>query len=130
MNRLIDTGNPAHLDFWKTKAEANGGLLATYEGSVAPDGLFAASNAHSERLREVVYTILPARLQAENAEADFHVVAWLTRIAATSGATGKADVTSALEKRFGAALPANVKTFLDKWTPKESWSKVYSAAIH
>lgn len=104
--------------------------MRIYEGSASPDKFYAASQAHFDKLREVIYEILPKQLKEENAEADFHVVAWLTRIATTSGATDGSQVISSLENRFGAPLPASVKAYLEKWVAKESWSKVYAGGLH
>ncbi|KAF9044887.1 hypothetical protein BDZ89DRAFT_1099705 [Hymenopellis radicata] len=119
LNRLVaDPAAAKYADFYKAKLEGNGFLL----------NFFEVSQAHFEKLRALIYEILPKQLQAENGEADFHVVAWLTRIAATSGGTSAGDAVEAIEKSFGAPLPPTVKSFFTKWIPRDSWKTVYGTA--
>src|SRR6266852_5452468 len=54
---------------------------------------------------------------------DFHVGAWIARIAFVSGAQ-KSEGWSALEKIFGP-LPENVKAYWTAWIGRDSWVKAY-----
>ncbi len=129
LNRLVaDPAAAKYADFYKAKLEDNGFLLNIYEGTAPPEKFFEASQAHFEKLRALIYEILPKQLQEENGEADFHVVAWLTRIAATSGGTGSGDAVEAIEKSFEAPLPPTVKSFFTKWIARDSWKTVYGTA--
>ena len=61
---------------------------------------------------------------------DFHVGAWITRIAFVSGAQKSEEGLSALEKRFGP-LPENVKAYWTAWIGRDSWVKAYPEnALH
>lgn len=74
LNRLLaDPAASKYADFYKAKSAGNGGLLSIYEGSTAPEEFYATSQAHFERVRALIYEILPKQLKQENAEADFHV---------------------------------------------------------
>lgn len=58
---------------------------------------------------------------------DYHVCAWLTRVAASVGAKSKDDSLVALEKAFGEPILPKVVSYWGAWTERPSWAKVYSA---
>ncbi|KAK0505865.1 hypothetical protein EDD18DRAFT_1342217 [Armillaria luteobubalina] len=133
-----DPANSRHASFYSAKLAGNGALLDIYTGTNKdPAAFYAQSQAHFDSLKTYLYTVLPTVLPAQGfiagatpGEADFHVAAWLTRIATTSGATGAADVVESLEKSFGAPLPESVKRYTQAWIARDSWKKVYAGGLH
>lgn len=55
---------------------------------------------------------------------DYHVGAWLARIAYVVGAQKSDEGISALEKTFGP-IPEKVKVYWTAWTARDSWVKAY-----
>ncbi|KAI0282030.1 hypothetical protein BC826DRAFT_1066882 [Russula brevipes] len=55
---------------------------------------------------------------------DFHVAAWLARIAFLLGAQKSEEGVAALEKTFGT-LPEKVKVFWAAWIARDSWVQAY-----
>jgi hypothetical protein len=55
---------------------------------------------------------------------DYHVGAWLARIATLLGAEKSEGGVSALEKGFGP-LPEKVKAYWAAWIARDSWVKAY-----
>jgi len=56
---------------------------------------------------------------AEPGVDDFHVAAWLARIASVVGAQKSEEGVSALEKRF-RPIPQEVEVFRDAWIKRDS----------
>ncbi|KAK0465390.1 uncharacterized protein EV420DRAFT_1514141 [Desarmillaria tabescens] len=133
-----DPANSRHAAFYNEKLAGNGALLDIYTGANKdPADFYAQSQAHFDSLKTYLYTVLPTVLPAEGfiagatpGEADFHIAAWLTRIAATSGAISAADATESLEKNFGAPLPESVRSYARAWIARDSWKKVYAEGLH
>ncbi|KAF7339894.1 GST N-terminal domain-containing protein [Mycena venus] len=63
-------------------------------------------------------------------EDDFHVAAWLTRIAATTGAKSVDDPLTSMEDAYGALVPSKVTAYWGVWIAKPSWKKVYAYVLH
>lgn len=55
---------------------------------------------------------------------DYHVGAWLARIAMLLGAEKSEGGVSALENRFGAQ-PEKIKAYWAAWIARDSWVKAY-----
>jgi len=104
-------------------------------GGRAPDeakqGFFKRSTALWDAIKDFIIVTLPAAIDqgpfiggAEPGVDDFHVAAWLARVASVVGAKKSDEGVSALEKRFGP-IPQKVKGFWQAWTERDSWAKVY-----
>jgi len=63
-------------------------------------------------------------------EADFHLAAWLARIALLCGSGNTAMGKEMLEKELGQKLPERVATYWDAWAGRESWGRVYADGLH
>ena len=92
-------------DFYAKKLEGNGGILKIYKGDAPSADFFATSTGHWQNIVAYVLNDLPEILPAsgfiggaEPGEDDFHVGAWLTRVAWVCGATNDAEGYKALEK--------------------------------
>jgi hypothetical protein len=129
-----------YKDFYVNKLAGIGHVLSIYK-SKAPDhvknGFFEQSKAHWDALRTFILDILPAHLPnnefiggPEPGEDDFHVAAWLVRIAAASGAEKPEQGLKELEKEVGKPIPEKVATYWNAWAQRESWKKVYQGGLH
>ena len=63
-------------------------------------------------------------------EDDFHVAAWLARIAATLGGDAGKDGVHALEKELGVPVPDKVANYWAAWSERESWKITYREGLH
>ena len=63
-------------------------------------------------------------------EDDFHLGAWLTRIAAVSGAQKPEEAAEKLAASFGAPVPERVLAYWDAWVVRPSWKEVYDGGCH
>ncbi|KAJ7102211.1 hypothetical protein B0H15DRAFT_318733 [Mycena belliarum] len=126
--------------FYETKLAQNGGMLAIVTGKAPEEhkaGFFAKSQAHFDSVKGAVLEVLPGFLPASGfiggevpGEDDFHVGAWLARIAATCGAKSADDAPAAFEKAYGAPVPASVAAYWGAWTARPSWKTVYASGLH
>ena len=111
-------------------------MNAIYQLKVPADGqaaFFARSQVHWDRVRVALFTMFPAFLTAApfvsgdaHGEDDFHLMAWLTRIASLVGATTGEEWPRAFEKVYGVALPEAV---VEYWIVRPSWKKVYANGL-
>jgi len=97
----------------------------------AKQDFFAKSTALWDGIKEFIIVTLPGAIAdgpfiagAEPGVDDFHVAAWLARIASVVGAQKSDEGVSALEKRFGP-IPQKVKVLWDAWIKRDSWVKAY-----
>ncbi|KAF7319917.1 GST N-terminal domain-containing protein [Mycena kentingensis (nom. inval.)] len=137
---LADPEAAPFKDFLEAKKVQNGGMLAVVKGTApteAKAGFFAQSQAHFDRVKSAVLELLPGFLPdsgfiggAVPGEDDFHVGAWLTRIAATVGAKSAEDALTAFEKEYGTPVPGKVAEYWRAWTARPSWQKVYADGLH
>ncbi|KAF7339896.1 GST N-terminal domain-containing protein [Mycena venus] len=107
--------------FYEPKKTENDGLLALFTGKASEEhkaGFFASSQAHFDRVKGAVFEVLPGFLPDSGfidgeapGDDDFHVVGWLTRIAASTGATSADDGLATMEAAYGAPVPAKVATY-------------------
>ncbi|KAJ7357076.1 hypothetical protein DFH08DRAFT_912120 [Mycena albidolilacea] len=135
-----DPGAEPYKAFYETKKGQNGGLLAIVTGKAPAEhkaGFFANSQKHFEAVKSAVLEILPGALPDSGfvggevpGEDDFHLGAWLTRIAATTGAMSADDALAAFEKAYGVPPPAKVASYWGAWTARPSWKKVYAGGLH
>ncbi|KAL1690410.1 hypothetical protein GGG16DRAFT_55812 [Schizophyllum commune] len=129
--------------FYEEKKKANGGLLAIFQGKVpaeTKEGFFKTSQAHFENVKKYLYEVLPKHLPssssgpflggAQPGEDDFHLGAWLTRIAAVSGAQKPEEAAEKLAASFGAPVPKEVLAYWDAWVVRPSWKEVYEGGCH
>ncbi|KAJ7783466.1 hypothetical protein DFH07DRAFT_864483 [Mycena maculata] len=125
--------------FYETKLAQNGGMLAIAKGTAPPEHkelFFKRSEEHSANIKAALLEVLPGALPdsgfiggAVPGEDDFHVGAWLTRIAATTGAKSSGDAVAAIETAYGA-VPAKVAAYWEAWTARPSWQAVYAGGLH
>ncbi|KAJ7139837.1 hypothetical protein C8R44DRAFT_606389 [Mycena epipterygia] len=129
-----------HKDFYEAKLAQNGGMLAVVTGKAPAEhkaGFFAKSQDHFDTVKTAVFEVLPGFLPTSGfiggerpGEDDFHVGAWLTRIAATVLAKSSDDALAAFETAYGAPVPAKVAAYWGAWTARPSWKKVYAGGLH
>jgi len=93
---------------------------------------FARSQTAYETARKFVLETLPTAIHegpfiagASPGEDDFHVGAWLFRVARSGGASKGSEGIAALEKWFGEPVSDKVKTLWNEWVKRESWKTVY-----
>jgi len=110
------------------------GLDALLSGN-APDhakqGFYAASTALWASIKVFTVEALPAAItqgpfiSGETPGVDdYHVGAWIARIAFLLGAQKSDEGISALEKTFGP-MPEKVKVYWSAWIVRDSWVKAY-----
>ncbi|KAJ4486353.1 hypothetical protein J3R30DRAFT_3655536 [Lentinula aciculospora] len=121
-----------HKSFYDGKIASNGEFLALYQGKAPKDEFFSQSYAHFNNIATffkenlVSYLPLSGFIGGEIPdEDDYHLGAWLTRIAASLGAKNKDDAISAFEKGFKGPVPAPIVSYWRAWTERASWIKVY-----
>jgi len=126
--------------FYEAKISGNGNLLAIYQAKV-PDhvknGFFESSKQHWENLRVFIKETLPGYLPESGfiggerpGEDDFHVAAWLARIAATLGGDAGKDGVKVLEKELEGPVPNKVANYWAAWSERESWKVTYREGLH
>ncbi|KAJ6577504.1 hypothetical protein B0H19DRAFT_1120164 [Mycena capillaripes] len=118
-------GAEPYKAFYQVKLAQNGEMLAIISGRASEQdkaAYFAKSQAHFDSVKNAVFEI--------PGEDDFHVGAWLTRIAALNGAKSSDDAVVAMGAAFGKLVPGKVVAYWDVWTGKSSWKKVYANGLH
>ncbi|KZP16757.1 hypothetical protein FIBSPDRAFT_865507 [Athelia psychrophila] len=133
-----------HKDFYDSKIQGNGHVLSIYQSKTSPsakENFFAMSTAHWDKLRKFILEDLRDDLPAQGflggdvpGEADFHVAAWLARIAAAGGAKKTEDGLKMLQNEVGpeaeSPIPDNVASYWNAWVKRESWAQVYGQDLH
>ncbi|KAF7436997.1 hypothetical protein PC9H_003831 [Pleurotus ostreatus] len=128
-------------EFYADKIAGNGGLLDIYRGNAleaTKDGFFQQSQDHFANVGAYILKSLPQRLPEATAflggdipgEDDFHLGAWLARIAATVGAIKSEEGLTALKDAFGAEVPEQVAGYWKAWSSRDSWKDVYGEGLH
>ncbi|KAH9996415.1 hypothetical protein BJV74DRAFT_828126 [Russula compacta] len=124
----------ANKAFYDKRIASISGLYAILNNQ-APDeakqGFFTKSTALWDGIKAFTLERLPAAIAqgpfiggARPGVDDFHVGAWLARIASILGAQKSEEGVSALEKTFGP-LPEKVKVYWATWIARDSWVKTY-----
>lgn len=130
----------AHRAFYDTQITNISGLHAVINGQVpdeAKQRFFSKCSALWDGIKVFIVQTLPTVINegpfiggVRPGVDDFHVGAWIARIAFVSGAQKSEEGLSALEKRFGP-LPEKVKAYWTAWVGRDSWVKAYSNnALH
>lgn len=96
------------------------------------NGFFKQSQSVFENVLTYLYTILPKKLPDSGflggevpGEDDFHLGAWLTRIALTCGAQSADDGLEKIAASFGKPLSPKVEAYWKAWSARSSWKEVY-----
>jgi len=129
-----------HKAFYDWQVTRISGLLAVLNGQVPDDGkqrFFSRSSALWDAIKAFIIERLPTAITKgpfiggeRPGVDDFHVGAWIARIAFVSGAKKSEEGLSVLEKRFGP-LPEKVKAYWTAWIGRDSWVKAYPEnALH
>lgn len=115
-------------------------LLAIYKREATAEAqaaFFANSKAHWGAVRSALFEVYPALLPAsgfiggaEPGEDDFHMIAWITRIAWVSGARSGEEGLSAFNTAYGEPAPDTVAAYWRAWIQRPSWKKVYAETLH
>ncbi|CAK5279961.1 unnamed protein product [Mycena citricolor] len=129
--------------FYDAKMQDNQGkfgLLSIIKGDAPEEhnaAFFAQSKAHYKNLQYAIQELLPSVLPERGfiggdipGEDDFHLAAWLTRLAAASGAKTADEALPALEAFYGAPVPVKVKSYWNSWVELPSWKKIYGAGLY
>ncbi|KAF9268834.1 hypothetical protein L218DRAFT_954269 [Marasmius fiardii PR-910] len=126
--------------FYAPRISGNGGLLAIYKGEASEDakkGYFETSDKHYNTVGTFIHEELPQHLPEsgliggnEPGEDDYHLCAWISRVAATVGAKTGEDGIPALEKAYGKPLPAKVASYWKAWSTRPSFKTVYAEGLH
>ncbi|KAJ7511294.1 hypothetical protein B0H11DRAFT_2386990 [Mycena galericulata] len=124
---------------YDTKLALNTSTLALFTGKApaeAKAGYFSQSKEHFAAVKTALFEVFPGLLPergfigGENpGEEDYHLAAWITRIAATSGAISRTDALAAFNATYGAQVPAKVAAYWGAWSERASWKKVYAASL-
>ncbi|KAH8988996.1 hypothetical protein EDB86DRAFT_3081284 [Lactarius hatsudake] len=129
-----------HRDFHDKQIAKISGLDALLAGN-APDearrGFYSASTALWDSIKVFAVETLPAAIGegpfiggATPGVDDYHVGAWIARIAFLLGAQQSDEGVAALEKGFGP-IPEKVKVYWSAWIARDSWVKAYpDKALH
>ncbi|KAG8915305.1 hypothetical protein FRC00_005831 [Tulasnella sp. 408] len=132
---------PDLKSFYDAKIAANGFLDLVYSAGVPEDvkqNWFAKSKAAWEAIRAFILNDIPAVLPesgyigGENpGEDDFHLAAWLARIALLTGATPKEDGVLSLKNELGGAeVPEKIVNYWKLWSATPAWAIVYKDGLH
>lgn len=126
--------------FYDKKIPENGGLLKVYKYEVpeeAKNGFFQASTGHIANIRDLILNVIPAKLPASGflggerpGEDDYHLIAWLARIASTVFASNDAAGILSYEKELGSPVPQSVVTYWKLWVERPSFKTVYAGGLH
>ncbi|KZO96257.1 hypothetical protein CALVIDRAFT_549767 [Calocera viscosa TUFC12733] len=126
-------------EYYKTKLPTLGFLNTLYTDAPAAqvEGFVHHSVEHWQHVDEFISKTLPTYLPesgfvegAKPGEADFHVAAWIARIALLSGAPTTDKIDEALENEIGEKLPEKVTKYLAAWSERPGWKAVYADGLH
>ncbi|KAL0058172.1 hypothetical protein AAF712_015164 [Marasmius tenuissimus] len=133
------SGSPLLKDFYEPRLTTNASLLAFYQDTLPPptskQDFFSKSTAHFNAIGDFIHDELPQYLPSggllllggtEPSEDDYHLGAWIVRIAATNGAkTGEEGV-----RAYGREVPGEVVEYWRAWARRESFKRVYAEGLH
>lgn len=126
--------------FYDSKLASNGILHSIYQGT-APDydkqAFFQQSKSHWNNLKQFISEELAGLLPdttffgGDNpSEDDFHLGAWLARIAFVAGGGNEQDGVRALENGLGIELHPKISAYWGAWSSRKSWQEVYAEGLH
>ncbi|KAK7694569.1 hypothetical protein QCA50_001755 [Cerrena zonata] len=126
--------------FYDAKSTGNGGLLALFKGE-APDsakaGFFDNATQHWQNITNYITNELPGLLPESGfiggetpGEDDFHLAAWLARVAFLIGGTPAKGGYRVFEKETKAPVPEKVAAYWDAWTERPGWKQTYPTELH
>ena len=129
-----------HKVFYDRQITGLSGLHAVLNGQSPDDSkqrFFSKSSALWDDIKVFIIETLPNSITegpfiggVRPGVDDFHVGAWIARIAFVSGGQKSEEGVSALEKRFGP-LPEKVKGYWTAWIGRDSWVQAYPEnALH
>ena len=141
LERISATPEAAKFkSFYDEKIASNGGLLKVYKYEVpeeAKKGFFQNSTGHVANIRDLIVNVLPSKLPASGflagekpGEDDYHLIAWLARIASTVFASNDADGILAYKKELGVDVPSSVVAYWKLWAARPSFKVVYAGGLH
>jgi hypothetical protein len=124
----------AHKPFYDKRISTISGLHALLNDQARDEdkeNFFSTSSSSWDDIKTFILETLPAAIAegpfiggARPGVDDFHVGAWLARIAFVKGAQKSDTGVAALEKAFGP-LPEKVKVFWSAWVARDSWVEAY-----
>jgi hypothetical protein len=133
-----------HKAFYEKKIASISQLHALFNGQATEDtkrDFFSTSTALWDAIEVFVLETLPAALSHHDGSTegpfisgarpgvdDFHVGAWLARVASLLGVHTSKEGVGALQRRFGP-LPENVKLYWAAWIARDSWVKAYPDGV-
>lgn len=127
----------AFKEFYEEKLKSNGHVLQIYKREVPSTEWFAISTAHWNNivsfLQNDVVAILPESGfigGAEPGEDDFHLGAYLTRVAWVLGAEKSPEGYKAFSKELKTDVPPKIAAYWKAWYARPSWQKVYEQTMH
>jgi len=133
---------PEFADFYTAKIKANGFLNTVYSqsGEIGePQKIwFTKSQEAWVAIRAFILNDIPAALPESGyiggsapGEDDFHLAAWLARIALVTGGTPDADGVLTLKKELGGEeVPAKIVSYWQLWSATPAWKVVYKDGLH
>lgn len=126
--------------FYDAKSAGNGGLLALFKGEApeaAKKGFFDNSIKHWQRIAAYIANELPDLLPESGflggevpGEDDFHLAAWLARVASVIGGAPSKGGYRVFENETKAPVPAKVAAYWDAWTERPGWKQTYPTELH
>ncbi|KAG9314523.1 hypothetical protein JVU11DRAFT_5320 [Chiua virens] len=129
-----------HQAFYDSKLPQNGSLFSLYQGNASDhdkQAFFQQSIAHFSTLRQFISNELPELLPnttffggSDPGEDDFHLAAWLARIAFVAGDGKEQHGLRALENGLGIKLHPKIAAYWGAWSSRKSWQEVYAEGLH
>ncbi|PVG03270.1 hypothetical protein CPB86DRAFT_723905 [Serendipita vermifera] len=139
LERVKPIAPPELKDFYDQKYKANSGLLAIYTDGASNEitaPWFKLSQDNWDAVGNFITQVLPTYLPEQGLlggdtpnEADYHVGAYLARIADVLGAKSEKGAAS-IFKVFTGEVPASVLQYWDTWVVRPSWETVYKDGLH
>jgi len=143
LDKFSEVAEASQATFYVEKKKANGFLVDVYEVNneqKAPlrqiwyDKSNAAWNNIKKFILQDITAILPESgyIGGETpGEDDFHLAAWLARLALLTGATPAADGVLQLKKELGGEeVPQKIVSYWKLWSETEAWKIVYKDGLH
>lgn len=118
----------------------NSWIVSVYKGEATEERkqeLFCKSIDHWDKIATFIRTEIPTALPEAGfiggstpGEADFHLMAWLARVAFMAGGKPEKGGYSCFEEEIKEPVSPKLAEYWDAWTERESWKKLYSVSLH